>query len=67
MDYPCGGEQVVLRNMMLGRADVRFALPKLDGMQVRALRNDYSSETLAAVVDTLYFEPEEQRFSAVCV
>jgi hypothetical protein len=65
MDYPQGGEEVVLRNMMRGRPDVRFALPKLDGIQVRALREDYSSETLNAVVDTLYFEPDEQRFSVV--
>ena len=65
MEFPRGGEQVVLRNMMLGRTDVRFVLPKLNSMQVRALRSDYSSETLAAVVDTLYFEPDEQRFSAV--
>jgi hypothetical protein len=65
MAYPQGGEPVVLRNMMPSRPDVRFALPKLDGMQVRALRSDYSSETVNAVVDTLYFEPDEQRFSAV--
>ncbi len=65
MAYPQGGEPVVLRNMMPGRPDVRFALPKLNGMQVRALRTDYSSETLSAVVDTLYFEPDQGRFSVV--
>jgi hypothetical protein len=65
MNYPKGGEPVILHNMMPGRSDVRFVLPRLDHMQVRALRRDYSSETLQAVVDTLYFEPEEKRFSAV--
>jgi hypothetical protein len=65
MGYPKGGEPVILSNMMLGRPDVRFVLPPFDHMQVRALRTDYSSETLQAVVDTLYFEPEEKRFSAV--
>lgn len=65
MDYPRGGEAVVLRNMMAGRPDVRFALPKLDGQSVRVLRLDYSSEVLTARPDTLYFEPDECRFSVV--
>ena len=63
--YPKGGEEVVLLNMMIGRERVRFKLPKLDNMQVRILRKDYSVVTQNAVVDTLYFEPEEERFSAV--
>ncbi|HEX8610687.1 MAG TPA: DUF2169 domain-containing protein [Telluria sp.] len=63
--YPQGGEEVVLLNMMAGRETVRFKLPKLDNMQVRILHKDYSVVTPNAVVDTLYFEPEKERFSAV--
>jgi hypothetical protein len=65
IDYPQGGEPVIMLNMMKGRSDVRFTLPILNQMQVRALRTDYSSQTIQAVVDTLYIEPEEKRFSAV--
>lgn len=65
MDYPQGGEHVVLRNMMPGRPDVRFSLPQLKQQTVRVLRADYSSEVLNAVADTLYFEPDENRFSVV--
>lgn len=65
MDYPQGGEPVVLRNMVKGRPDVRFALPPLNQQTVRVLRTDYSSVTLSTVVDTLYFEPDEGRFSVV--
>lgn len=65
MPYPIGGEPVVLRNMMAGCPDVRFQLPPLDTVTVRILRTDYSSETHKAMVDTLFFEPDLQRFSAV--
>ena len=65
MDYPKGGEPVVLTHMMAGRPEVRFALPRLNHMKVRVLRTDYSTEEPAAVVDTLYFEPDEERFSVV--
>ncbi|MDQ1918743.1 DUF2169 family type VI secretion system accessory protein [Massilia pseudoviolaceinigra] len=65
MDYPRGGEQVVLRNMMKGRSDVRFLLPPLNQQTVKILRTDFSNETLTAIVDTLYFEPDENRFSVV--
>jgi hypothetical protein len=65
MPYPQGGEKVVLHHMVAGRADVRFTLPPLNTLAVRVLRTDYSSETLAAVADTLYFEPDADRFSVV--
>lgn len=65
MAYPSGGEQVILRNMMIGRPDVRFKLPRIDNVTVRILRRDYSSEQLLAVPDTLYFEPDHLRFSVV--
>ena len=64
-DYPRGGEPVVLRHLMAGRKEVRFRLPALDTVKFRVLRTDYSSEMPAPVVDTLYFEPDEGRFSAV--
>ncbi|MCU7816509.1 MAG: DUF2169 domain-containing protein [Candidatus Thiodiazotropha sp. (ex Rostrolucina anterorostrata)] len=65
MDYPKGGEPVTLRHMMAGRDDVRFRLPVLDAVKFRVLRTDYTSEMPTPVVDTLYFEPDEERFSAV--
>ena len=65
MDYPKGGEQVTLRYMMADRDDVRFRLPALNNVKFRILRTDYSSEMPTPVVDTLYFEPDEARFSAV--
>ncbi|MFB9245439.1 DUF2169 domain-containing protein [Massilia antarctica] len=63
--YPGGGETVILRNMMAGRPDVRFTLPRLDDLQVRILRTDYSTEILAPAVDTLFFETEKGSFSAI--
>lgn len=63
--YPKGGEPVILRHLMAGRPDVRFALPRLDTMQVRILRTDYSTEQPPVMVDTLFFEPDKARFSAV--
>ncbi len=63
--YPQGGEIVRLHHMMAGRPDVQFMLPQLNQCKIRILRTDYSTEELEAVVDTLYFEPDEQRFSAV--
>ncbi|NHZ83535.1 DUF2169 domain-containing protein [Massilia sp. CCM 8695] len=65
MPYPVGGEAIVLRNMMAGRPDVRFKLPKLDAVKVQILRHDYSADTPEAVADTLYFEPDQMRFSVV--
>jgi hypothetical protein len=63
--YPQGGEDVVLCNMMAGRETVRFKLPRLDNMQIRILRKDYTTANPIAVVDTLYFEPDQERFSAI--
>jgi len=63
--YPKGGEEVVLLNLMAGQEIVRFKLPALDKLQIRVLRKDYSVATPEAVVDTLYFEPDSARFTAV--
>lgn len=65
MPYPAGGEQVILTNMQAGRPYVRFKLPRLDNVTVRILRSDYTSEEPVAVADTLYFEPDRNRFSVV--
>jgi hypothetical protein len=64
MAYPQGGEEVRLLNLLPGRPDVRFPLPRL-AQQVRVLRKDYSQASPQALVDTLYFETEKQRFSVV--
>lgn len=65
IDYPVGGEEIVLRNMMAGRAEVNFKLPRLDNIPVKVLTSDYQVISLPVVVDTLYFEPDETRFSIV--
>ncbi|MCK4134569.1 DUF2169 domain-containing protein (plasmid) [Ralstonia solanacearum] len=65
MDYPKGGEQVILRHLMAGREYMEFRLPAFDTVHFRILRKDYSTEMPQPVVDTLYFEPDEGRFSAV--
>lgn len=65
MAYPKGGENVILRNMMAGRSDVRFTLPRLDTTRVRVLRRDYTTAEPSAPPDTLYFELDQQRFSVV--
>lgn len=64
MPYPRGGESVCLLNLLPDHPELRFALPRLV-QQVRVLRRDYSEASPAAVVDTLYFETEQRRFSAV--
>jgi hypothetical protein len=65
IDFPKGGEEVVLVHMMKDRPKVRFRLPRLNKMPIRILMNDYTVEQPLVVVDTLYFEPDEQRFSAI--
>jgi hypothetical protein len=63
--FPQGGEQVTLMNMMRGRREVTFKLPKLTNMPVRVLTKDFSVEYPQAVADTLFFEPDQERFSVV--
>ncbi|EOH3000179.1 TPA: DUF2169 domain-containing protein [Citrobacter freundii] len=65
IDYPVGGEEVILHNLMQSRDEVRFKLPRLDNLPVKVLMSDYQVHTLPVVVDTLYFEPDEARFSVV--
>ncbi len=65
IQYPVGGEDVILKNIMKGREEVRFTLPGLDKLPVKILTSDYEVYTPSVVVDTLYFEPDKARFSVV--
>ncbi len=65
MAYPRGGETVLLWNMMAGRTEVNFVLPQFENLKLRVLRKDYSIAQAHPVVDTLYFEPDAERFSAI--
>ncbi len=65
IDYPRGGEQVVLINLMKKREEVHFKLPKLTNLPIKILAADYQVHTPPIVADTLYFEPDEERFSVV--
>jgi hypothetical protein len=65
IDFPKGGEDIVLGNMMEGRSEIRFKLPRLDNVPVRFLMRDYRVLTPPVVADTLYFEPDENRFSVI--
>ncbi len=62
--YPTGGEVVQLQGLLPHQPSLRFNLPHLL-LPVRVLRDDYSREEPTALVDTLSFETEQQRFSAV--
>lgn len=65
MPYPEGALPVVLENLMAGRPRVSFTTPNLQALRVMVLRTDYSVEEVHAPVDTLFFETEAGRFSAV--
>ncbi|EDR3007275.1 DUF2169 domain-containing protein [Salmonella enterica subsp. enterica] len=65
IQYPRGGEKVILKNIMKGREEVRFILPRLDNIPVKILTSDYEVHTPPVVVDTLYFEPDKTCFSVV--
>ncbi|MEY4564882.1 MAG: hypothetical protein RLZZ618_4159 [Pseudomonadota bacterium] len=68
MTYPRGGEAVVLRNMLPGRPEVQFQLPRMNHVKVRVLRKDLSTEEPAVNADTLYFELDAEdgpRFSVI--
>lgn len=64
LPYPQGGEAVRLVNLLPGQPELRFALPQFKPL-VRVLRSDYSQAAPEAVLDTLFFETEQRRFSAV--
>lgn len=64
IDYPQGGEEVRLTHLLAEHPNLHFHLPDLRNT-VRILRTDYSVESPPIVVDTLFFETEAARFSAV--
>ncbi|WP_127960396.1 DUF2169 family type VI secretion system accessory protein [Serratia microhaemolytica] len=63
--YPQGGESVYLANLMAGRTEVRFNLPRFDNIPIRVLKHNHDVLEVQPIVDTLFFEPDEQRFSVV--
>ena len=63
--FPQGGEEVVLTNLVQGRPEVRFQLPRFNKVPIKVLRTNFTVETPLAVVDTLYFEPDLARVTAV--
>jgi hypothetical protein len=63
--YPHGGEPVRLVHLFAEWPELRFVLPPLQDVGARILRTDYSTEAPAMQVDTLFFETEARRFSAV--
>ncbi|HDH0829066.1 TPA: DUF2169 domain-containing protein [Klebsiella oxytoca] len=65
IDYPQGGERVMLMNMHKERPTIEFQLPHLGRIPVRILTMDYDEYELTPLADTLYFEPDEERFSIV--
>ena len=64
MPYPRGGEVVRLFNLLPGLPDLQFNLPGLQPL-MRVLRTDHSQAAPSAQLDTLFFETENLRFSAV--
>ena len=65
IDFPQGGEEVQLRHLSPDRPEIRFHLPPLGKIPINILRFDLSIETVQALPDTLYFEPDACRFSVV--
>jgi hypothetical protein len=64
MAYPQGGETVRLFHLLPDHPELMFALPRLQ-QQVRVRRSNYATEAPVACLDTLFFETERGRFSAV--
>lgn len=65
IDYPTGGEEVALINLLEGQPQVRFYLPPLNKMPIRVLYKSRRTSVLHPVVDTLHFETEKRVFSAI--
>jgi hypothetical protein len=65
INYPKGGEDVTLWNLMRNTPEMRFKLPRLDKVPIRILMRNFVVEEPVAVVDTLFFEPDQARLTAV--
>jgi hypothetical protein len=63
MDYPRGGEEVVLENLTPG-GRTRFKLPKLD-VPIELVLGDKKLKVLSPVIDTIVIEPDLGRFLMV--
>jgi hypothetical protein len=63
--YPTGGEPVSLTGVLARHAQLRFVLPALTQVAVQVLDSDDLVHELQPCVDTLLFEPDAGRFSAV--
>jgi hypothetical protein len=65
---PVGGEEVVLLNLshasMSGGTPVRFQLPDL-ALPMTAIQRDGTKQAMPVMVDTLLFEPDQNRYSVV--
>ncbi len=63
IDYPMGGEEVELINLTPeGRA--RFRLPRME-VPVEFTNASYERTTVEAVLDTIFIEPDQERFLLV--
>ncbi|WP_338848518.1 DUF2169 domain-containing protein [Massilia sp. W12] len=65
IDYPKGGEQVSFFNLHPDMPQLHFRLPRFDRLPMRVLLKSYQVKEVEPVVDTLFFEPDKMRFSAV--
>ncbi len=64
IDFPQGGEAVVLHNLVAERPIVTFELPKPE-LVIKILTTSHHAEELAPVVDTLFIEPDARIFTMV--
>ncbi|MEZ4302599.1 MAG: DUF2169 domain-containing protein [Polyangiaceae bacterium] len=64
IDFPAGGEHVVLHHLTEGRPLVQFELPRT-GLSVKVLTHDRRATEIAAVVDTVFIRPDDRLLSLV--
>lgn len=64
MDFPRGGEGVVLHHLVRGHSNVTFELPGPD-LLLKVLSSAHTVEELVPVVDTVFIEPDEGRLTYV--
>jgi hypothetical protein len=64
IDYPRGGEEVALLNLT-PKGRTRFRLPANLTLPIAFITQEREVDEIAAVVDTVLIEPDQQRFSLV--
>lgn len=62
IDYPTGGEAVMLKGILAAQSQLSFSLPRLT-LHGELMRTDDSIVPLDLHADTLFFETEQGRFS----